>query len=169
MKSKSINDAAIHLTVKRSIKALIFSVVIIISMTQILVTDAKDTTDQERIVGIWMSKAKDSKMQIYKSSNSYNAKLLAGWGNQMFEKGGVTLIKDIKNQNIQLRNRTLLNMEFISGLAYENGKYINGKLYIAQAGRTFSCKMKLMEDKLIVRLYIGLPVFGVNKIFTRID
>ena len=32
------------------------------------------------IVGKWRSEAKDSEMEIYKTTNGYSGKLLAGWG-----------------------------------------------------------------------------------------
>lgn len=125
-------------------------------------------TNADEVVGIWVSEAQDSKMEIYKSGNTYCGKLLAGWGNKLYEKDGKILKKDTKNPDSKLRNRPLFNMEFITDLTYEDGEYTGGKLYIAQIGSTFSCKMKFKESTLVMRAYVGLPFLGMTKKWTRV-
>lgn len=103
------------------------------------------------IVGKWRSEAKDSEMEIYKTTNGYSGKLLAGWGQGVLtEADGITIKQDSRNTDHSLRNRALLNLEFLTNLRYENGKYTDGKLYLPVIGRTIKCNMHFEGDKLIV-------------------
>lgn len=122
----------------------------------------------DAVIGIWVSEAQDSKMEIYKSGNTYCGKLLAGWGNTFYEKDGKTLKKDTKNPASKLQNRPLLNMVFITDLMYEAGEYRGGKLYVAQLGRSVSCKMKFNQRTLVMRVYVGLSFFGMTKKWTKV-
>ncbi|AUD06078.1 DUF2147 domain-containing protein [Spirosoma pollinicola] len=126
-------------------------------------------TDADDVIGIWVSEAQDSKMEIYPCGNTYCGKLLAGWGNKLYEKDGKTLKKDTKNPDRKGRNRPLLNMEFITDLTYADGQFRNGKLYVAQLGRTVSCQMKMNHRVLVMRVYVGLPFLGMTKKWTRIN
>ena len=124
--------------------------------------------DADKIRGTWISDAKDSRMEIYKSGNTYKGRLIEGWGLKMYEADGKTLRKDSKNPDVNLQNRTLANMEFISEVVFENGEYIGGKLYMAQIGKSVKCKMYFKEDKLIMRMYVGFPILGMTKEWSRI-
>ncbi|GAB3277491.1 hypothetical protein GCM10027347_51500 [Larkinella harenae] len=125
-------------------------------------------TYPDEVIGIWVSEAQDSKMEIYRSGNTYCGKLLSGWGNKLYEKDGKTLKKDTKNPDYKLRNRTLYNMEFITDLTYKAGEYTGGKLYVAQMGRHFSCKMKFNQGTLVMRVYAGIPLLGMTKKWTKV-
>ncbi|AUD06150.1 DUF2147 domain-containing protein [Spirosoma pollinicola] len=122
----------------------------------------------DEVIGTWVSEGQDSKMEIYKSGNTYCDRLLAGWGNKLYEKDGKTLKKDTKNPDNKLRNRPLLNMEFITDLRYEGGEYTGCNLYVAQLGRTVSCKMKFNQRTLVMRAYVGFPLLGMIKKWTRV-
>ena len=125
-------------------------------------------TNPDEVIGIWVSEAQDSKMEIYPCGNAYCGKLLAGWGNTLYEKDGKTLKKDTKNPTSELRNRPLLNMEFITDLTYEGGEYTGGNLYVAQLGRSVSCKLKFNQRTLVMRAYVGFPLLGMTKKWTRV-
>ncbi len=140
---------------------------IIILMAQTSHID-KNFKDADKIIGTWVSDAKDSKMEIYKSGDTYKGKLIEGWGNKKFEADGKTLKKDSKNPDANLRNRTIANMEFISGVVFEEGEYKGGKLYAAQIGKTVNCKMHFKDEKLIMRAYVGFSIFGMTKNRNRV-
>lgn len=125
-------------------------------------------TNPDEVIGIWVSEAQDSKMEIYKSGNTYSGRLLAGWGNTFYEKDGKILKKDSKNPDSTLRNCPLLNMKFITDLRYKDGEYTGGTLYVAQLGRTVSCKIKFNQRTLVMRAYVGFPLLGMTKKWTKV-
>lgn len=132
-------------------------------------TAGKPTPDADAIVGIWVSQAKDSQTELVKTGDTYSGKLLAGWGNELYEADGKTLRKDSKNPDVRLRNRALLGMVILSDLRYENGVYKGGKLYDARMGKTFRCAMKMNAGTLEMRFYWGIPLLGTTKKWTRTE
>ena len=129
---------------------------------------APTNLDPDNIVGTWRSAAQDSEMEIYKTGNVYSAKMLAGWGNDMYESDGKTPAKDTKNPNPELRNRQLLNLVFITDVSYKNGEYTGGKLYMARVGKTLKCEMKFEGEKLSMKIHSVIGPFNVTKTWSRI-
>lgn len=127
----------------------------------------KNVTEADKIIGTWVSDAKDSRMEIYKSDDTYKGRLLEGWGNKIVEADGKTLKKDSKKTDANLRKRTLVNMAFISDVVFDDGEYKGGKLYVAQIGKTVHCTMHFAGEKLIMRAYVGFPLLGMTKKWTR--
>lgn len=123
----------------------------------------------DNIVGIWISQAKDSRTEMIKVGNTYCGKLLAGWGNNLYEADGKTLRKDVKNPDVKLRDQALRGMTIISGLRYENGEYTGGQLYDARMSKTFNCDMKMNAGTLEMRIYWGFPILGMTKKWTRTE
>lgn len=124
----------------------------------------KLTPDQ--IIGVWQ--CEDYKIEFFKSgTHKYSAKLL--WAKDIFEADGKTSKKDDKNPNEKLRLRTRQGITHITGLVYEDGEYINGKLYSVQDGNTYGFKAKLKSaDKLETRGYKGIPMLGKTHKWTRV-
>lgn len=148
--------------------AIAFATLIIFKITAMEKTTATTPSDADAIVGKWKSEAKDSEMAIYKTGNTYSAKMLAGWGHGVIHHAdGTTLKKDTRNFNARLRNRPLLNMEFLTGLRYEDGGYTGGRLYSSMIGMSLSCKIKFEGDKLVLRMYAGFPFLGTSKKWSR--
>ena len=129
---------------------------------------SKLPSDADKVLGTWVSKAKDSKTEILKADGKYCGTLLAGWGNDLYEKDGKTLKKDVNNPNPTLRNQTLLNAVILSNLTYVDGVYEKGDYYDVRTGRTFSCMMRMRGDKLEIRLFAKLQFLGMTKEWTRI-
>lgn len=121
---------------------------------------------QDQIVGIW--KSDDYKIEIFKSGNTYSAKLL--WSKEMFEADGKTPKKDIKNPDKKLRSRSIQGITHITGLKYnsEDNEFVDGELYSAQNGMTLSFKAELKSlNSLETRVYKGLPMMGKTVKWTR--
>lgn len=149
------------------IKILSLSLMPLTAMTQ-APTAGKTKPGADDIVGIWISQAKDSQTEMVKAGDTYCGKLLAGWGNELYEADGKTLRKDIKNPDAKMRDRALLGMIIISGLKYGNGAYKGSKLYDARMGKTFSCDMKINGGTLEMRIYWRFSILGMTKKWTRI-
>ena len=136
-------------------------------MAQTLDT-GKASAQADKVLGRWVSQAKDSQTEIFKSGGTYSGTLLAGWGNDLYEKDGKTLRKDTKNPDAALRGQTLLNAVILSGLVYENGVYKRGTYYDVRTGKTFRCIMKMQGEGLEIRIYWKFPLLGMTKKWTRL-
>lgn len=118
------------------------------------------------IIGIWELDDKASTMKIYKSGNTYSAKLL--WGKDIVEADGKTSKKDIHNPDKTLRNRDLTGITYLTGLTYDDDEYTNGRIYNALNGKTYKCYVWLENGALHLRGYLGLPILGQTTIWNRL-
>ena len=114
--------------------------------------------DADKIIGEWLNEEKDGKIEIYKTGNSYFGKVI--WGNNIFEEDGKTSKKDLKNPDEKLQQRSLLNMVILSDFLYTEGIWDNGKIYDSKSGKTYNCTMKLKDNKLEIRGYVGISLLG---------
>ncbi|ACU61770.1 DUF2147 domain-containing protein [Chitinophaga pinensis] len=120
----------------------------------------------DQILGIWQ--CDEYKIEIFKSGNSYAAKLL--WAKDLFEADGKTPKKDTKNPNEQLRSRSRQGITHITELMYKNGEYVDGKLYSVQDGNTYSLKGALKSiNELETRGYKGIPMMGKTFRWKRVQ
>ena len=122
----------------------------------------------DKVLGKWVSKAQDSKTEIFKSGDTYYGTLLAGWGTTLYEPDGITLKKDTKNHDAARRSQPLLHAVILSGLVYEDGRYKRGTYYDGRTGRTYSCTMQMRGESLEMRIYWKLPLLGMTKKWTRL-
>lgn len=143
---------------KKSILAVIFLMVSIASFAQKISPD--------NIVGVWQ--CDDYKIEVFKSGATYSAKLL--WSKDLFEADGKTIRKDSNNPNEKLRSRSRQGIVHITELMFEDGKYVDGKLYSAQDGNTYSLKAELKSiNNLETRGYKGVPMIGKTFKWKRVQ
>jgi uncharacterized protein (DUF2147 family) len=118
----------------------------------------------DAILGAWINEEKEGRIEIYKSGNQYAGRIV--WLKEPNEPDG-TPKKDKKNSSESLRKRNILNLVILSGFKYEDGRWTGGEIYDPKSGKTYSCNMKLKANKLEIRGYIGLSVFGRTTTWTR--
>jgi len=121
---------------------------------------------EDAIVGIWETEAKDARMEVYKNGDTYHGKLL--WGNRIVESDGKTSKKDSKNPDEKLRSRNIMGIVNLTGLKYEDGEYLNGKIYDPPSGKTYDCKAWIENGKLHLRGYIGFSMIGQTAIWHKL-
>lgn len=120
----------------------------------------------DQITGVWQ--CEDYKIEMFKVGNTYSAKLL--WSKEMFEADGKTSKKDVKNPNEKLRSRPVQGLTHITGLVYQDGEYVEGKLYSVQDGNTYGFKGKLKgPNDLETRGYKGIPLMGKSFKWRRVQ
>jgi len=127
-------------------------------MLFIAITSRMAQNKEDVIIGIWETETKDAKMEIFKSGNLYNGKLL--WGDKIVEADGKTSKKDIHNPDTKLRTRNIIGIVNLSGLKFENGKYVDGSIYDPPSGKTYDCKAWIENGKLQLRGFIGFSLIG---------
>jgi uncharacterized protein (DUF2147 family) len=114
------------------------------------------TDESEKIVGIWFTDDKTSKIQIYKSENQYFGKIV--W---LAPKGSKE----------DLKVKPTLGYQIFRKFTFE-GKNIwsGGQVSDPRSGMTVSGKMTLKnENTLNVRGYIGAPMFGKTVVLLRAE
>ena len=145
-------------------KKILFGVIAI--LFSIPVVSAQSTNKADDIIGIWLSEEKNGKIEIYKSGYKYYGKLI--WGKTMFEADGRTSKKDVKNSDMNLRTRKLKDLIMLTNFVFEDNVWSGGKIYDPQAGKLYSCTMKLKANTLNIRGYVGISLFGRSSEWTRI-
>jgi uncharacterized protein (DUF2147 family) len=112
----------------------------------------------DEIIGVYWSPKKDAKIEIFKRDNRY-------YGRSVWV---ASMRKDVMNPDEALRNREVLGIELLTGFSFADDSYTNGKIYDPESGKTYECKMTLTENRLKVRGYIGISLFGRTETFDRI-
>lgn len=100
---------------------------------------------------------------------------------EIFEKNGKIygkiidiLEKEHKHQKCEKcegedKNKAILGLIIIKGLTKNGNFYDGGKVLDPQNGKKYHCKITLDgKEKLIVRGYIGIPLFGRSQTWIRL-
>ncbi|MEI9913257.1 MAG: DUF2147 domain-containing protein [Bacteroidota bacterium] len=111
------------------------------------------------IIGMYWSPKKDAKIEIYLKGRQYFGKFV--WV--------ATPRKDIENPAKALQSRDILGLELLTRFSYDDGMYSGGEIYDPETGKTYSCKMSPEGNKLKVRGYVGISLFGRTEYFERIN
>lgn len=78
--------------------------------------------------------------------------------------------KNLKCQNCsgEDKDKALIGLTIIKGLSKDGKEYNNGKILDPSSGKTYKCKITLDGiDKLNVRGYLGVSVFGRTQTWIR--
>jgi uncharacterized protein (DUF2147 family) len=144
-------------------------IILLTGMLLLMVTGSfAQSLPADKILGVWFSKDNAMKIEIFKSGNTYSGKLLQT--KFMFEADGRTPNTDSKNLNEKLRSRSMQGLVHITELTYQDGKYIDGVLYSAENGGTYSIKGELKgPNDLETRGYKGVPMMGKTFKWTRVQ
>ncbi|HVW15733.1 MAG TPA: DUF2147 domain-containing protein [Mucilaginibacter sp.] len=137
--------------------------VLLFSFTIVAVASAQKA---DAILGTWANKSGEDHILIYKKGNKYFGKL--DWLKYPNDETGRPKT-DKKNPDEKLHSRPLFGLELLQDFTYEGDNlYDDGTIYDPKSGKTYTCKMTLEGDKLNIRGYIGISLFGRTEIFTRV-
>jgi uncharacterized protein (DUF2147 family) len=129
----------------------------ILSILSLGFTASRENSPND-IIGFYWSPKKDAKIEIYLRGQEYFGKFI--W----IAKPR----KDIKNPVKALQSRDVIGLELLTRFTCNNEIYTGGEIYDPETGKTYSCKMSLEDNKLKVRGYIGISLFGRTEYFERI-
>lgn len=115
------------------------------------------------IIDVWWSPKKDSKIEIFERDQLLFGKII-------WLSPDVPNTIDARNPDKNLQSRPILGVELLANFKLSGDKkWSDGKIYDPESGKTYSCKMELInEDELKVRGYIGISLFGRTEIFQRV-
>jgi uncharacterized protein (DUF2147 family) len=138
-------------------KKLIFMMFLLVGMAN----TSQAQTKADAILGEWINEKKDAKFEIFKKDNKYFGKLI--WGT-----GGET--KDVKNPDTKLRNREVIGIVMLNNFVFDgDDTWGDGTIYDPREGKTYSCKITQKgKDKINVRGFVGISMFGRTEVWSRI-
>lgn len=100
------------------------------------------------VVGKWKLEDGSAIVEVYKSGDVYNGKIV--WLATPQGKDG-TPVKDANNPDASLRTRQILGLNMLNGLKKDGDEYSGGKIYDPNNGKTYFCSMKVEGNVLKVR------------------
>ncbi len=77
--------------------------------------------------------------------------------------------KDVNNKDPKLRDRPLVGSVLMWHLRYDDGEYVDGYVYNPEDGGTYRLKAQVLGPELLkVRGYLGISLFGQDKVWSRL-
>ena len=109
------------------------------------------------IVGTWLTDDGLAKVQIFKTEDKYNGKIV--WlKNPLYEDG--TAKHDKNNPDKAKQGVPLMDLVLLKDFVFDKDKWKEGTIYKPQNGKTYSCTIKSRDGKLDVRGYVGFSLIG---------
>lgn len=123
--------------------------------------------ESDDLLGIWQSEHGSVRIQVYKSGNSYDGKLV--WLKEDTDESGKPK-KDINNPSGTVKSPPVKGLEVLSGFSYKNaGVWEGGTVYDPRSGNKYSCKLSMSRsDRLEVRAFKGISLIGKTQIWSRV-
>lgn len=119
----------------------------------------------DAILGNWLTEEGRAEVEIYKCDNEYCGKIV--WLREPKNAEGKDKT-DVNNPVSEKRGRKIVGLNIVLGFKYDKyGRWVGGKIYDPDNGKTYSCKMTLENDTLNVRGYLGISLLGRTTVWTR--
>lgn len=132
-----------------------------------------DVVAGDEVLGAWHTTDNKSLVEVFKQNNHFFAKILSlkepNWpANDESGMGGKPKT-DRKNPDSQLRSRPIVGLQFMTDFIHaEKNLWEDGKIYDPEVGKTYKCKMTLVDaHHLEVRGYVGFSFLGRTVVWTR--
>jgi uncharacterized protein (DUF2147 family) len=121
----------------------------------------------DAVLGIWQSEHGNGRIQIYKTGELYNGKLV--WLTKELNEAGKPKL-DINNPVESLRSHPIKGLEVLKNFSYKNeGNWDGGTVYDPRSGKTYNCKLFMSSsDELEVRAFMGISLFGKTQVWSRV-
>ena len=144
---------------KKSILALVIAALVGVAS---MFAQSNSTSKGDVILGVWTNSEKDAKFEIYKKDSKYFGKIIWGTGRDT---------NDSKNPDPKLRSRDLVGLTILKNFVFSgDNTWEDGTIYDPKDGKTYSCKLTLASaNKLEVRGYLGISLFGRTETWTKIN
>lgn len=127
------------------------------------------------IVGDWLVDSRDAVIHIERIGDEYQGYIRWQLHDRYGPEDGPQLdgkiVTDRNNPDPALRDRPLTGLRLLTGLRYDasTNKWTGGKVYNSENGKTYNCLVRLLSrDRLQLRGYIGIPLFGGSTVWSRV-
>lgn len=141
------------------------NVLIILVLALINTSNLQAQVKADAIVGVWETEDKDAEMEVFKSGNEYQAKLL--WGIDIVNTDD-TSKKDVNNPDKNLQSRDLVGTIYIKSLKFDDDEWGKGRVYNNSNGKWYKCYAWLENKQLHLRGYLGMKILGQTTKWNRI-
>ncbi len=147
-------------------------IIYILALFQIIAMAAPAwAVEADSIIGFWNTPDNKAQFEIYRCGTLYCGKIsyLREPNYPPTDKSmpGRPIL-DTNNPDPALRDRTLTGLPLISGFSYQGDNSWEGMIYNPKDGNTYRCNFSMAGcDRLKVRGYIGIPLFGMTQVWTR--
>lgn len=153
-----------------------FKHVICIGMFAVGFSTSVTAQEADAAIGRYVPPEKDSVIEIFKCGEKYCGKTICIKDNAYRESESAdgkpgTPYLDHHNEDVKLRSRPNLGMQFISGFDYVGeGVYKNGKIYNPRDGKTYCGKFTVIgTDKLDLKgTLCSISFIGKTNSWTRL-
>jgi uncharacterized protein (DUF2147 family) len=109
------------------------------------------------ILGTWYTEDNKAMVEIMKTHDTYTGKII--WIRDSLENGKPRLDKN--NPQEHRRSQSLVGLQIIKNLKFENHEWTGGIIYDPESGKEYSCKAALNGENLNLRGYVlGIPFLG---------
>ena len=119
-------------------------------------------------IGLWLTEGGKSRVSIKKCGTTLCGRIV--WLKEPLTKDNKPKT-DINNPDKSLRSRPILGLPLLvgfSGIPIDN-VWKDGQIYNPEDGKTYSANLTMMDgDRMKVRGYVGLPLFGKSTEWLRI-
>lgn len=123
------------------------------------------TVKADDILGTWLTGSGKAKVQIYKSGNKYNGKIV--WlKNPTYDDGKPKVDKNNKDKAKQ--STPLMGLNLLKDFEFDDDEWEDGTIYDPEDGKTYSCNIKMRNGSLDVRGYVGLSLLGRTQIWIKV-
>ncbi len=120
----------------------------------------------DEILGTWKNASGKGHVQIYKENGKYYGKLV--WLRKTHDEKGLPYL-DKNNPIKENCKQPLLGLVMLRDFAYDDGEWVDGKIYNPEDGKEYKSYMKLKDDgSLYVRGFIGFSWIGKTLTFQRV-
>jgi uncharacterized protein (DUF2147 family) len=127
------------------------------------------------IVGDWLVQSRDAVIHIEQVGDEYQGYILWQLHDTYGPEDGPELngkiVTDRRNPDPALRSQPLTGLRLLKGLSYDanSKKWINGRVYNSDNGRTYNCLVRLLSsDRLQLHGFIGIRLLGGNTVWSRV-
>jgi uncharacterized protein (DUF2147 family) len=149
-----------------------------ISMVLAFAAGVAGAAEADAILGVWATDPEAdaglAHVEILKTGDSYEGRIV--WleipryepGDEHGVEGEAKV--DTENPDPSLRERPIIGLTILRGFRYGgDSNWVKGSIYDPENGKTYRCKMRLMEDgRLKVRGFVGVSMFGRTEMWTRV-
>lgn len=120
------------------------------------------------VAGVWLTEKADARIEIAACGDAVCGSIV--WMEKPLDDEGNEKL-DKNNPDEALRARPILGMPLLIDFKPDGpGQWKDGRIYNPRNGKLYKCTMRLDgADTLRVRGYVGIPLFGQTKVWTRVQ
>ncbi|MCD6066436.1 MAG: hypothetical protein K0S33_1262 [Bacteroidetes bacterium] len=130
------------------------------------ITVKAQTITENMIIGTWLTDGGKAKVQIYKSGERYNGKIV--WlKTPNYEDGTPKIDKNNPDKNRQ--KDPILGLNLLKGFVFDEDQWEDGTIYDPENGKTYLCKITYNKGGwLQVRGFIGVSLIGRTQTWYKV-